>query len=97
MHPRDSERDNEAWRTARIAAKNGLTKWVKLVWVKRAYQTREALEGYAPEPDFSKLPSFNDLVRTALGEHGIIRNTDHPIYRELFGAPAKKPDQEDDL
>jgi hypothetical protein len=50
---------------------------VKLVWVRRAYQTREALPGYAPDPDFSKLPPFNDLVRLGFKEHGIIHDEKH--------------------
>ena len=44
------------------AARAGLERWVKLIWVRRAYQTREATPGYAPDPDFSKLPPFDDLV-----------------------------------
>ena len=43
--------------------------------------------GYAPDPDYSKLPPFDELVRLAFGEHGVIRDRNHPIYRELFGAP----------
>jgi hypothetical protein len=92
--PKEGERDNEAWITARSAAKVGIGKWVKLVWVKRAYLTRDALEGYAPDPDFNKLPSFTDLVRMGFGEHGIIRGTTHPIYRELFGMPKQAADDD---
>lgn len=47
--------------------------------------TRDAQPGYAPDPDFSKLPPFNELVRLAFGEQGIIRDKSHPIYRELYG------------
>jgi hypothetical protein len=50
--------------------------------------TRDALSGYAPDPDYSKLPPFNELVRLGFGEHGIIRDATHPIFRELMGAPA---------
>ncbi|MCQ4188854.1 hypothetical protein [Methylocystis suflitae] len=85
-HPRESERDNEAWSTAREAAKRAIDAWLKLVWAARSYKTREAQKGYAPDPDWSKLPSFEELVRLAFGEHGIIRDETHPIYRELFGA-----------
>ena len=92
--PRDGERDNEAWISARVAAKIAMEKWVKLLWARRAYQTREAQPGYAPEPDFSKLPPFNDLVRLAFGENGIIRDEQHAIYRELFGSPPNKPDDD---
>jgi hypothetical protein len=90
--PKDGERDNDAWATARAAAKAGITRWIKLVWVRRAYLTRDALPGYAPDPDFSKLPPFNDLVRLAFGEYGVIRDTAHPIYRELFGMPNQAAD-----
>jgi hypothetical protein len=95
-HPRDGEKDCEAWRSARIAAKVGIDKWVKLLWVKTAYQTRDAQPGYAPEPDWSKLRPFNDIVVTAFGVHGIIRDTDHPVYRELFGVAPDKAEKDDD-
>jgi hypothetical protein len=54
------------------------------------------LPGYAPDPDFSKLPPFNDLVKLGFGEYGVIRDTTHPIYRELFGMP-KQAAGDDDL
>jgi hypothetical protein len=97
-HPREGEKDMEAWRTARIAAKAGITEWVKLVWVNTAYRTRRAKPGYAPEPAWEKLPPYEDLVRLALGPHGVINSTRHPIYRELYGdAPGSaKGDGGDD-
>jgi hypothetical protein len=95
--PRDGERDNDAWISARGAAKLGMEKWVKLVWIRRAYQTRDALPGYAPDPDLSKFPPFNDLVALGFKQHGIIHNENHPIYRELFGAAPGKTDDGGDL
>jgi len=96
--PKDGERDNEAWSSARKAARIAMDKWVKLIWQRRAYLTRDALSGYAPDPDWTKLPPFNELVRLAFGEYGIIRDDNHPIARELFGAPSKNPDDDaDDL
>jgi hypothetical protein len=95
MFPRDGEKDNEAWVSARAAAKVAMEKWIKLIWVRGAYQTRDALDGYAPDPDFKKLPRFEELVRLGFGEHGVIRNTDHPIYRELFGVAPKSPTADD--
>jgi hypothetical protein len=83
--PKDGERDNEAWVSARAAARDGLEKWVKLVWVRRAYTTRGALPGYAPDPDWSKLPTFDELVELAFGAHGIISDVKHSTYRELVG------------
>jgi hypothetical protein len=93
--PAAGEKDNMSWITARAAARAAMGppgRWVKLVWVRGAYQTREALPGYAPDPDWSKLPSFDELAKLAFGEGGIIRDASHPIVRELMGAPPAKPD-----
>jgi hypothetical protein len=94
-HPREGEKDNEAWASARAACRVGLDRWTKLVWVRKEYRTRDALPGYAPDPDFSKLPSFEELVKLGYGEHGIIRDTAHPVYRELFGMAPQANDDDD--
>jgi hypothetical protein len=88
---RPGEKDNEAWSSARKAANAALSKWVRLVWVRRAYEFREAQPGYAPVPDWEnlKLPTFDELVMLALGPNGIIRDVNHPIYRDLMGAAPK--------
>jgi hypothetical protein len=70
-----------------------MERWTKLVWTGRAYKTTDAMPGYAPDPDWSKLPAFNELIKIALGEHGIIRDTNHPVYRDLIGAPQVKADE----
>jgi hypothetical protein len=95
-HPNANEKDNEAWVSARAAARTAMDKWVKLLWVRRSYVTREALPGYAPDPDYSKLPPFDEIIRLAFGAHGIIRDETHPIYRELFGLPANRADGDGD-
>jgi hypothetical protein len=97
--PKDGARDNLAWSSARSCAKAGLERWVKLVWQRNSYKTRDAQPGYAPDPDFSDLPPFDDLVKLAFGENGVIRDTSHPIYRELFGSgpQAAAGDVDDDL
>lgn len=94
--PKENEKDNEAWSSARSAAKLAMEKWVKLVWQKRSYLTRDAQPGYAPDPDWSKLPSFDELIELAFGKHGIIRGEDHPIVQDLFGAAPKKRSDDDD-
>jgi hypothetical protein len=94
--PKDGMRDNEAWTSARAAAKTAFTKWVKLVWVRRAYMTRDAQDGYAPDPDYNKLPAFEELVTLAFGTNGIINNKEHRIYKDLFGAPQKRKSDADD-
>jgi hypothetical protein len=96
MLPRGDEKDNDAWVSARAAARDAMKKWVKLVWKSRAYKTRDAQPGYAPDPDWSKLPSFNALVEAAFGPQGVILDAGHPIYRDLMGdGPAKKDDDDD--
>ena len=88
MFPRDGEKDNTAWSTARSAARTAIDKWVRLVWDKRSYLTRDAQEGYAPDPDWRKVPPFDEMVRVAFGPHGVMQDRSHPIYRDLMGAPA---------
>ena len=95
--PRANEKDNTAWSSARSAARTAIDKWVKIVWAGRSYQTRDAQPGYAPHPDWKKLPAFNELVKAAFGPHGVIQDTAHPIYRELMGAPATINDDDADL
>ena len=95
-YPKDGERDNLAWSTAREAARTALGKWVRLVWHKRAYITRDALPGYAPDPDVKRLPPFNKLIEAACGLHGLIVDTSHPIYRERMGAPPTDGSDDDD-
>ncbi len=87
--PKDGGRDNNAWISARAGARAGLDRWVKLIWERRAFVTRQASVGYAPDPDFTKLPPFEELVKLGFGEHGIISSPAHPIYRELFGMAAE--------
>jgi hypothetical protein len=89
-HPREGERDNEAWITSRNIARRAIDQWVKLLWVNRSFQSRDAQEGYAPDPDWSKLPSFDELVRVAFGAHGVIRDESHQMFKDLFGLPSKK-------
>lgn len=94
--PRDGEKDNETWISARTAARNGMDRWVRIVWVGRAYLTRDALPGYAPDPDWSKFPSWDELVSRGFGVNGIIRDKDHPIYREVIGDTSKRPADDPD-
>jgi hypothetical protein len=74
-----------------------MSQWVRLVWVRRTYQVREAQPGYAPDPDWGKLPSFDQLVELAFGPHGVIRDTGHPVYRDLIGAAKQADDDGSDL
>jgi hypothetical protein len=93
--PRENEKDNQAWVDARSAAKIAIDRWIRIVWVGGTYQFKPAQPGYAPDPDWSKLPPWEDLIRQGFGEHGIIRDKSHPIYRELIGAGMEKPPRDE--
>ena len=88
MFPRDGEKDNTAWSPP--GPPRGSRSTSGCVWsgASGPTLTRDALPGYAPDPDWKKLPAFNELVQAAFGPHGVIQDTAHPIYRELMGAPA---------
>jgi hypothetical protein len=92
--PKEGERDNEAWASARAAAKAGISNWVKVVWSRGRYVVREAQAGYAPEPDWLKFPTWEELIRLGFGENGVIRDESHPIYRDLFGQARAPGDDE---
>lgn len=94
--PRSGEKDNAAWISARAIARSGLDYWVKAIWRARSYVERRAEVGYAPDPDFSKLPPLNELIRLVFGDNGIIRDETHPVYRDLFGR-AQLPGSDDPL
>ena len=95
-HPRDGDKDNDAWATARSIARRGIDCWTKILWLRRSYVSRDALSGYAPDPDWTKVPPFEELVAIAFGEHGVIASESHPIYRELFGAADEDHTEDDD-
>jgi hypothetical protein len=44
-----------------------------------------------------KIPSFDKLIELAFGQHGVIRDTNHPVYRDLIGAAKKADGDESDL
>jgi hypothetical protein len=89
--------DYESWKQQRRIAKQAMTAWIRFVkWTGGAYIIRTAPEGYAPEPDWSKLPPYTELLTRALGKKGIIRNHDHPIYKELLGLSQTDDDADDD-
>ena len=89
--PKEGERDNDAWTSARAAARESRDKWVKLLWVGRMFTTREAKTGYAPDPAWEKLPPFEELMIKAFCEKNIIRDSSHSMYRNLI---CDKPSQE---
>jgi hypothetical protein len=93
--PKQGEKMNDAWKSARSHARTAMKQWGRLVWVRNAYVWKAALPGYAPDPDWSRVPSFDQLVLLAFGPHGIIRDERHPIYRELMGDASAQPADDD--
>jgi hypothetical protein len=98
---KEGEKDNDAWKSARNAARKAMSTWIRIVWARRAYEIREAHPGYAPDPDLKVIPPFEQLVMKAYGSQGIISDPDHFMVRELMGAPpqsrAGSEDGDDDL
>ena len=83
--PDDSGKDMDAWSSARSIARVAMDQWSRLLWAGRAYKSRQAPEGYAPDPDWSKLPGFDELILLAFGEANIISDKSHSIYKDLMG------------
>jgi hypothetical protein len=83
--PAEDERENPWWESGRKAVRRAMETWVRVIPSRGANATIEAEPGYAPDPDWSKVKPFNELVKIAFGEFGIIRDMDHPIVRELYG------------
>ena len=71
--------------SARAAAREAMTEWVRLVWVRRAYEIRIGPTGFCFGAGLGKVAGVRRVDEAAFGPHGVIRDTDHPIYRELIG------------
>lgn len=89
---KDGENENEAWTSARRAAKLATDKWLRIRWERRSYVTVEASENYAPDPDITSLPSLSELVALGFGPHGVISDENHSVYRELYGLSSGNVD-----
>jgi hypothetical protein len=95
--PSDDGDDYDAWKALRKICKKAMLRWIRIVkWTGGSYLTRYAPPGYAPVPDWSTLPPYTDLLAQALGKDGIIRDREHPIYKDLMGLDQKRDIEEDD-
>jgi hypothetical protein len=81
----ENEKDNAWWETGRAAVRRALDAWVRVIPGKTGYHTIDANEGFAPEPAWDKVKSFNELIQIAFAPQGIIKDLDHPVVRDLFG------------
>jgi hypothetical protein len=93
--PRDGERENPSWATQISIARDGLTKWTRFEWAGKGYISVTASPGYAPEPQWNKLPPFEELIAAAFGPHGVIWDKDHPAYQSAMGVPEPAPGADD--
>jgi len=95
----DDGNDYDSWKQKRLIAKQAMVWWRRFVkWTGSGYLTREAPEGYAPVPKWDELPPFDELMARAVGPAGIIRDREHPIYKDVMGLDQKadSPDDDDD-
>jgi hypothetical protein len=79
-------RSETTWfRAAKQAVSVATKKWVAVV-ARRAANTYDLVEpeDNIPEPDWSALPPFADMVESAFEDH-MITNLDHPFLRKLRG------------
>jgi hypothetical protein len=85
--PRQGEKDNLYSETMRMAIHMAKDYWVRIVanQVTGRYDTLRADRGYADDPDWSKVPPFDDLMKSAFAPDGIIKRLDHPIVHKLMG------------
>ena len=69
MFPRDGEKDNSAWTSARSAARTGIDKWVRLVWSKRGamQQIADWLEKLGMS-EYARCFAENDIDFAILGD-----------------------------
>src|SRR5262245_61464446 len=86
-YPKDDERDFIAWSSMREVAKAAQTNWVKARWAgsNAGFAPKVADPGFAPDPDFSKLPPFEELMERAFKGQSIIHDESHAVYREVMG------------
>ena len=79
-------RSETSWyRAAKAAIRMAMSKWVAVV-ARRAANTYDLIEpeDSIPEPEWSSLPPFADMVETAFEDH-MITHPDHPFLRKLRG------------
>jgi hypothetical protein len=84
--PRSEDRDNAWWVSAREGVRSCIDHWHRIMSAGKRYRALPAEDpDYAPDPDWSKVPPFDELVRSAFSPNGIIRDLEHPVVRELLG------------
>jgi hypothetical protein len=77
--------DTPWFKGAKVAVSVATQKWVAVV-ARRSANTYDLIEpeDVIPEPDWSSLPTFTEMVESAFDGH-MITNPDHPFLRKLRG------------
>ena len=78
-HPRDGDKDNDAWASARSIARLGIDKWIKLLWLRRGYVSRDAQRGYAPDRIGARRRRSTISLLLHSATTGVISDESHPI------------------
>lgn len=83
--PDENGKQHECHRTAALGAEHAMTQWTRIVHNKAAgaYDIYPALRDPG-EPKWPNKP-FNELLRIAFRNEGIIDSDEHPAVRKLFG------------
>jgi hypothetical protein len=79
-------RSETSWyRAAKAAIRVAVSKWVAVV-ARRAANTYDLVEpeDSIPEPEWSSLPSFAEMLESAFEDH-MVTSLDHPFLRKLRG------------
>ena len=79
-------RSETSWyRAAKAAIRVAVSKWVAVV-ARRAANTYDLVEpeDSIPEPEWSSLPPFGELLESAFEDH-MVTSLDHPFLRKLRG------------
>lgn len=73
------------FKAARRAVNASLSRWVQ-VQARKAANTYDLITPHdpIPEPDWSSLPPFDEMLEIAFEDH-VIASTDHPLIRKLQG------------
>jgi hypothetical protein len=83
--PSPDDKPNAWWVSARDAAERAMSRWlrVRANMSLGAYEITVA-ESEIPDPDWSEVEPFQDLLRIAYGPR-LVTNLDHPVVRRLRG------------
>ena len=81
--PREDQRDNDYWMTARTVAERAMKEWVQCLSGEGGYDYRPARRKY-PDPQWPELP-FGEILKTSF-KGRLIDSWEHEVILALQGA-----------